>query len=84
MALAVIRPQTTQQRVHALLMQLHSGVGQERLIDEARECVQRYERVYHVQSECIHQAIDAGDLVETQDVSEWILLYNLLKRVDRA
>ena len=44
----------------------------------------RYERVYNMPSERIHEAIDAGDLVETSDVSRWIIMHNLLRRVGEA
>jgi hypothetical protein len=82
MALAVIRPVEAQQRIHDLLMQLHDSAEQQRLLEETRLCVMHYERAYNLSSDQIHRAIDAGDLVETMDVSHWILLYNLLQRVD--
>jgi hypothetical protein len=84
MALAVIRPIDTQQRIHHLLMQWQNGTEQDRLLEEARQCVMHYERVYKLPSEHIHQAIDAGDLEETLDVSHWILLYNLLQRAGQT
>lgn len=81
MALAVIRPVDTQQRIHEMLMQLQNGSEQERLLDETRRCVMHYERTYNLPSDQIHEAIDAGSLVETADVARWIIMYNLLQRV---
>jgi hypothetical protein len=84
MALVVIRTPNTQHRIHDLLMQLHNDVEQQRLLDEARQCVFQLESKYKLSSDRIHEAIDAGDLVETLEVSHWILLYNLLQRVNQT
>jgi hypothetical protein len=82
MALAEIRPVDTQQRIRDLLLQLGNVDEQTRMLEETRECVKQYERIYNVPSEDIHRAIDAGELVETLDVCRWIFLYNLLSRVE--
>jgi hypothetical protein len=81
MALAEIRPVHTQQRIHDLVLQWHSGAEQERLLEETRQCVRYYERAYNLSSDRIHEAIDAGELVENLDVSHWIFLCNILRRV---
>ena len=82
MALAVIRSVDMQQRIRDLLLQLDNVDEQTRLLEETRECVKQYERIYNVPSEDIHRAIDAGELVETLDVCRWIFLHNLLSRVE--
>jgi hypothetical protein len=84
MALAVIRPVDTQQRIRDLIQQLHNNAEQERLLEETRQCVRHFEQVYNMPSTQVHQAIDAGDLEETLEVSRWILLFNILQRVDQA
>ena len=82
MALAEIRPLDTQQRIRNLLLQLDNVDEQTRMLEETRERVKQYERVYNLPSEDIHRAIDAGELVETLDVCRWIFLHNLLRRVE--
>lgn len=84
MALAVNRPVDTQQRIRDLVMQMHNDAEQERLLEETRQCVRQFEQVYNLPSTQVHQAIDAGVLEETHEVSCWIFLFNILQRVDQA
>ena len=53
---------------------------------ELRASVKQYEERYGMPSERIHDAIDAGELIEDLDVGHWIfqcdLLHNLLQSVE--
>ena len=45
---------------------------------ELRSSVKQYEERYGMPSERIHDAIDAGELIEDLDVGHWIFQYDLL------
>ena len=49
---------------------------------ELRASVKRYEERYGMPSDRIHDAIDAGELVEDLDVCNWIFDYELLLDVE--
>jgi hypothetical protein len=44
--------------------------------------VKQYEERYGIPSERIHDAIDAGELIEDLGVVHWIFDYNLLCRIE--
>jgi predicted transcriptional regulator len=71
-----------EQRLKELLEQRNDIQRQETMLAEIRESVKQYEVRYGMSSDCIHDAIDAGELVEDLDVCDWILQYNLLRRVE--
>ncbi|MGH2614135.1 MAG: hypothetical protein ACRDJC_02750 [Thermomicrobiales bacterium] len=48
------------------------------MLSELRQSVKRYEERYGMASACIHDAIEAGELVEDQDVGHWIFQFDLL------
>ena len=52
------------------------------MLAEIRESVKQYEQRYGMSSDCIHDAIDAGELIEDRDVGHWIFQYDLLQRVE--
>lgn len=49
---------------------------------EMKERVSRYEEKFGLSSNHIHQAIDNGDLVETDEVCDWILTFEALQMSD--
>jgi hypothetical protein len=52
------------------------------MLAEIRKSVKQYEQRYGMSSDCVHDAIDAGELVEDQDVCHWIFQYDLLRSVE--
>jgi hypothetical protein len=71
-----------EQLLNDLTEQLHDVERQERMLAEIRESVKQYEQRYGMPSECVHDAIDAGELVEGLDVCNWIFQYDLLRSVE--
>jgi hypothetical protein len=71
-----------EQLLNDLTEQLHDVERQERMLAEIRESVKQYEQRYGMPSECVHDAIDAGELVEDLDVCNWIFQYDLLRSVE--
>ena len=71
-----------EQLLENLLEQRHDIQRQEAMLAEIRESVNLYEQRYGLSSDCIHDAIDSGELVEDLDVCDWIFQYNLLRRVE--
>ena len=57
-----------------------------RQIADRREALRRrvaaYEARYQIRSDDVHAAIDSGRLIETEEVCDWIMDYELLRRVD--
>ena len=49
---------------------------------ELRASVKQYEEQYGMPSDRIHEAIDAGELIEDLDVCNWIFAYDLLRDVE--
>ena len=50
---------------------------------ELRACVKHYEERYGMSSDRVHDAIDAGELIEDLDVCNWIFDYELLRDVEK-
>jgi hypothetical protein len=71
-----------EQLIEKLLEQRHNVQEQERMLAELRESVRQYEERYGMSSECIHTAIDGGELTEDLDVCDWIFQYELLRRAE--
>jgi hypothetical protein len=71
-----------EQLIAELLEQRNNVEAQQQILAEVRESVRQYEERYGMSSECIHAAIDAGDLIEDQDVGHWIFSYDLLQSVE--
>ena len=71
-----------EQLLKELSEQIHDVERQAAMLAEIRESVKQYEQRYGMSSDCVHQAIDAGELVEDLDVCDWIFQYNLLRRVE--
>ena len=71
-----------EQLLEDLLEQRNDIQRQETMLAEIRESVKQYEHRYGLSSDCIHDAIDSGELVEDLDVCAWIFQYNLLQRVE--
>jgi predicted transcriptional regulator len=71
-----------EQRLKELLEQRHDIQHQEKMLAELRESVKQYEARYGMSSDRVHDAIEAGELVEDLDVCDWIFQYNLLRRVE--
>ena len=71
-----------EQLLEDLLEQRNDIQRQETMLAEIRESVKQYEQRYGLSSDCIHDAIDSGELVEDLDVCDWIFQYNLLQRVE--
>ncbi|MBA3450489.1 MAG: hypothetical protein H0T18_04680 [Chloroflexia bacterium] len=68
--------------IEELLEQRHDTEAQNAMLAEIRESVRQYEERYGMSSDRIHDAIDAGELIEVLDVCDWIFQYNLLQRVE--
>lgn len=49
-------------------------------VAELKQRVVRYEVKFDMPSNQIHAAIDRGDLIETDEVCDWILTYEALER----
>lgn len=50
---------------------------------ELRANVKQYEERFGISSDRIHDAIDAGELVEDLDVCNWIFDYELLREIEQ-
>ncbi|HEX5498847.1 MAG TPA: hypothetical protein VFX03_06465 [Thermomicrobiales bacterium] len=48
-----------------------------------RQRIRAYEERYQIRSDEVHAAIDSGRLVETEEVCDWIMDYELLQRSAR-
>lgn len=71
-----------EQLLEDLLEQRHNVQSHEKMLAEIREKVKQYEVRYGMSSDCIHDAIEAGELVEDLDVGHWIFQYDLLRSVE--
>ena len=71
-----------EQQLLELLKGRYDFQSQETMLGEIRESVKQYEQRYGLSSDCVHNAIDAGELTEDLDVCDWIFQYNLLRRVE--
>ena len=76
-------PTDIEQLIERLLEQRDNVQEQECMLAELRESVRQYEERYGMPSACIHDAIDAGELVEDQDVGHWMFNFDLLQRVEK-
>ena len=71
--------------VQQMMEQLEASRAPEKqaaYLAELRASVKRYEERYGMPSDRIHDAIDAGELVEDLDVCNWIFDYELLLDVE--
>lgn len=73
---------TTVQRWLEQLEASRTPEAQAAYLAELRASVKRYEARYGMASERIHDAIDAGLLVEDLDVCNWIFDYELLRDIE--
>jgi hypothetical protein len=71
-----------EQLIAELLEQRNDVEAQQQVLAEIRESVRQYEERYGMSSDCIHDAIDAGELIEDLDVCNWIFSYDLLQSVE--
>lgn len=71
-----------EQQIKKLLAQRFDVQSQEKMLAEIRASVKQYEVRYGMSSDCIHDAIEAGELVEDLDVGHWIFQYDLLQSVE--
>jgi hypothetical protein len=69
-------------QLQELLEQLNNLEEQEMMLTELRESVKAFEQRYGMQSHCVHDAIESGELVEDRDVAHWIFQYDLLRSVE--
>lgn len=72
-----------QKEISRLLAQRDDPEEQARLLNETREIVAAFEKQFGLPSDQIHAAIDAGELIETEEVCHWIFQYNILQRATR-
>jgi hypothetical protein len=71
--------------VQQIMEQLEASRAPERqaaYLADLRASVKQYEERYGMSSDRIHDAIDAGELVEDLDVCNWIFDYELLLDVE--
>jgi hypothetical protein len=78
MAVAKSTSKSLTQQLHELLERPADTAAQAVVLAEIRTSVEQYEMRYGLPSDRIHDAIDAGDLIEDQDVGHWIFQYDLL------
>jgi hypothetical protein len=72
--------------VQEMLEQLEASStpqAQAAYLAELRANVKQYEERYGMPSDRIHDAIDAGELVEDLDVCNWIFDYELLRDIEK-
>jgi hypothetical protein len=51
-------------------------------MDQLRRSLKQFEDHYRIPSHRLHAALDAGELTETLDVCDWLILYSVLLRVE--
>jgi hypothetical protein len=61
-----------------LLLQRPAGTDRAQILIELRRTLQQYEDRYHIPSHRLRAALDAGELTETLDVCDWLMLYSVL------
>jgi hypothetical protein len=83
MALIIQSPTTTEaeRRAAKLLEQLDDDEFQDAFFADLEQRVASFEQQYGLRSEDVGQAINAGVLVESHDVCQWLLDYKLLLRL---
>jgi hypothetical protein len=81
MALAVIRSIDSECAEADWLSGRYDRTKQEQIVERLRANIAAYEARYCISSERIHEAIEAGDLIEDTDVADWIFEYRILSRV---
>lgn len=82
MAVARSGTKSLTQQLKELLERPVDAAAQAAALAEIRTSVEQYERKYGLPSDRVHDAIDAGDLIEDQDVGHWIFQYDLLQSVE--
>ena len=70
------------QMLTELLAQRPASLDAAQAVRELRRRVKHYEDRYGIPSDRLHQAIEAGDMVEDLEVSRWIFQYTLLLRAE--
>jgi hypothetical protein len=65
-----------------LLAQRPAHLDAAHAVRELRYRVKCYEDRYGIPSDRLHQAIEAGDVVEDLEVSRWLFQYTLLLRAE--
>ncbi len=75
---------TTVQRYMDQLEASRAPEVQAAYLAEIRACVKQYEKRYGMSSDRIHEAIDAGELIEDLDVGHWIFQYDLLRDLGQS
>ena len=68
----------TEQSPAELLLQRPVGTDRTQILIELRRTLQQYEERYRIPSHRLRAALDAGELTETLDVCDWIILYSVL------
>lgn len=83
MATTSSREAQIQKRVEELLASLSEPVNYEETIAELRREVKSFEERYGLPSDKIHDAIEAGELVEDLEVGNWIFRVRLLNSLEK-
>ncbi len=82
MAVHSSRRVDAEQRFRELMEQFDAPYDTASELAKLRDSVNMYEARYGMPSERIHDAIDAGELIEDRDVGHWIFKYELLRSVE--
>ena len=72
----------TEKRIQELLAQCEIMPDISAVLAELRQSVKAYEERYGIASERIHDAIEAGELIEDLEVGHWNFDYDLLCRIE--
>ena len=73
----------TVQELMAQLEASRTPQAQAAYLAELRANLKQYEERFGFSSDHIHDAIDAGELVEDLDVCNWIFDYELLREIEK-
>lgn len=84
MALISPRQPGIEDRLQGLLAQREVQPTDAEYVSELRRRVKHFEESFGMPSDHIHQAIDAGELVEDQEVGRWIFTYTLLRSAEET
>jgi hypothetical protein len=82
MATIAIGGKSVEQILKELSEQQFDTEAQAAMLLELKERVTHYEQRYGMPSDRIHEAIDAGELIEDLDVCHWIMDYELLQSAE--
>jgi hypothetical protein len=54
------------------------------VVEQLQQRIAVYEQTYGIRSDCLHQAIRDGNVIETGAVCHWIMDYDRFQKIERA